>query len=199
MSEPLLKAIIQLFAIVAKEDAVTEQERKQIQAFLLDHLNKNSVDRYLTEFDAYCDSIINVNNLEEERDQIAAICGKINQELTQKQKTVIILELVSIILADEHISEREQELVKSIGKSFNISEREINLIEKFVIGREVESFDYPEVLIIDGSVKELQSVKHLTREGMSGFIVILYLNESDTYFLKYFGNENIYLKSRLFF
>ena len=47
MSEPLLKAIIQLFAIVAKEDTVTEQERTQIQAFLNDHLNKNSVARYL--------------------------------------------------------------------------------------------------------------------------------------------------------
>ncbi|MEQ9166663.1 MAG: hypothetical protein RLO12_10425, partial [Fulvivirga sp.] len=57
MSEPFLKAIIQLFAIVAKEDEVTKQEREQIEAFLLEHLNKNAVARYLKEFDTYCDTI----------------------------------------------------------------------------------------------------------------------------------------------
>ena len=193
MSEPLLKAIIQLFAIVAKEDAVTEQEREQIKAFLNDHLNKNSVERYLTEFDLYCETIINVSDLEEERKHIADICNEINKELTQKQKIVIILELVGIILADGHISDREQELVKSIGQSFNISEKEIELIETFVISKEPNSFDHPEVLIIDGSQQKLKSVKHVTRDGMSGFVALLHLSEADAYFLKYFGDENVYL------
>ena len=193
MSEPLLKAIIQLFAIVAKEDTVTEQERTQIQAFLNDHLNKNSVARYLQEFDEYCASIIALKDLEKERLHITDICNKINQELTQKQKIVIILELVSIILADGHISDREQELVKSIAESFNISEKDTALIELFVTGKEVDSFDHPEVLIIDGSNKKLSAVKHLTREGMTGFIAVLHLTEADTYFIKYLGDENIYL------
>ncbi|MEM6524743.1 MAG: ATP-binding cassette domain-containing protein [Bacteroidota bacterium] len=193
MSEPLLKAIVKLFAIVAKEDAVTEQERNQIEAFLNDHLNKKSVEKYLNEFDSYCETIINVNDLEEERKRIGDLCSEINRELTQKQKIVIILELVGIILADGHISDREQELVKSIGQSFNISENEIELIETFVTGREPNEFDHPEVLIIDGSEKKLKSVKHLTREGMSGFIALLHLVKADAYFLKYFGSENVYL------
>ena len=33
MSEPLLKAILRLFALVAKEDEVTDQERDQIEYF----------------------------------------------------------------------------------------------------------------------------------------------------------------------
>ena len=37
MSETLLKIIIRLFAIVAKEDDVTEDERAVMQEFLLDH------------------------------------------------------------------------------------------------------------------------------------------------------------------
>ncbi|MEM7108526.1 MAG: ATP-binding cassette domain-containing protein [Bacteroidota bacterium] len=193
MSEPLLKAIIKLFAIAAKEDTVTEQERNQIEAFLKDHLNKNSVEKYLTEFDSYCDTIIKVDDLEEERSRIATICGEINRELTQKQKIVIILELVGIILADGHISDREQELVKSIGQTFNISEKEIELIEMFVTAREKNTFDQPEVLIIDGGEQKLRSVKHLSRPGMHGFVALLYLKNADAYFLKYFGDENIYL------
>ena len=34
MSEQLLKAILRLFAVVAKEDEVTDQERDQIRIFL---------------------------------------------------------------------------------------------------------------------------------------------------------------------
>ena len=34
MSEPVLKAIMRLFALVAKEDKVTRQERDHIQVFV---------------------------------------------------------------------------------------------------------------------------------------------------------------------
>ena len=58
MSEALLTAIIKLFAIVAKEDEVTKDERDQIEAFLKDNLNDKSVAGYLKQFDEYSDSII---------------------------------------------------------------------------------------------------------------------------------------------
>ena len=41
MSEALLKAILRLFAVVAKEGEVTRQERDQIRVFLDDHLSQN--------------------------------------------------------------------------------------------------------------------------------------------------------------
>ncbi|MEP2772964.1 MAG: ATP-binding cassette domain-containing protein [Fulvivirga sp.] len=195
MSEPLLKAIIQLFAIVAKEDDVTQQERDQIEAFLLENLNRNAVDKYLKDFDAYSDSIIISKNvdIEEEHQRIDKICGKINQELTQKQKVVIILELMTIILADGHISEREKELVYAIGNSFNIGEEEINLINKFVVGREAQEFDSDHMLVVDNSNYDSPVFKHLQREDINGLICFLHLQEADTYFVKYLGNSTLYL------
>ncbi|MDX1627456.1 MAG: hypothetical protein R3345_02085, partial [Fulvivirga sp.] len=91
MSEPLLKAIIQLFAIVAKEDDVTQQEREQIKAFLAENLNKNAVDRYLNQFDEYSDSIVigQAVDIKEEQQRIEKFCGRIKKELTQTQKVVI--------------------------------------------------------------------------------------------------------------
>ena len=43
MSEPLLKAILRLFAAVAKEGEVTRQERDQIRTFLEEHLSLSAV------------------------------------------------------------------------------------------------------------------------------------------------------------
>ncbi|ELR73207.1 ABC-2 type transporter family [Fulvivirga imtechensis AK7] len=195
MSEPLLKAIIQLFAIVAKEDKVTDQERDQIEAFLFDHLNKNAVAHYLKLFDTYSDSIIIDENIdiEEEQKRIQAICAQINEELTQKQKVVIILELMGIILADGYISEREEELVASIGSAFNVSEEEIELIKIFVVGKELKDFSSESILIVDGNKRTDPPFKHLYREGLNGFISILHLEKADTYFIKYQGNSDLYL------
>ncbi|GAA0894195.1 ATP-binding cassette domain-containing protein [Fulvivirga kasyanovii] len=195
MSEPLLKAIIQLFAIVAKEDEVTTQERDQIEAFLVDHLNKNAVPQFLKEFDEYSDSIIidDTIDIEEEQRRIEGICVRINEGLTQKQKVVIILELMGIILADGHISKREEELLRSIGSSFNVSKEEIDLIKKFVIGKSHEDFDAPNILIIDAKKYDNPAFKHLKREGLNGFIAILHLAKADTYFIKYQGSTDLYL------
>lgn len=195
MSEPLLKAIIQLFAIVAKEDEVTDQERDQIEAFLHDHLNKNAVAHYLKRFDEYSESIVIEKNVDiiEEQKRIKSICSHINEELTQKQKVVIILELMVIILADGHISKREEELVRSIGSAFNISEEEVELIKTFVIGTAHEDFTSEKVLIIDSQQHQQAHYKHLFREGLKGFIAILHLEKADTYFIKYQGTSDVYL------
>jgi len=40
MSEPLLKAILRLFAVVAGDGEVTHQERDQIRRFLDEHLSE---------------------------------------------------------------------------------------------------------------------------------------------------------------
>ena len=195
MSEPLLKAIIQLFAIVAKEDEVTAQERDQIEAFLNDHLNKNAVTKYLHSFDRYCDSIISGPEVDtkEEQKRILEICRQINAELTQKQKVVIILELMGIILADGHISEREDELVKTIGSAFNVSENEIMSINKFVVGKTQDELDIDNLLIVDEFDKKGKHCYHLQREGLKGLIAILHLNQADTYFVKYQGPSDVYL------
>jgi ABC transport system ATP-binding/permease protein len=195
MSEPLLKAIIQLFAIVAKEDEVTTQERDQIEAFLIDHLNKNAVGRYLQEFDDYCSTIQigpDVDTREEQK-RITAICQQINAELTQKQKVVIVLELMGIILADEHISPREDELVKTIGSAFNVSTIDIDTIKKFVIGKTPDELQLESVLIVDDEEHLKPTFNHLRRKGLKGFIALLHLDIADTYFIKYHGSADVFL------
>jgi hypothetical protein len=52
MSEELLKAIIQLFAIVTRE-RITEDERNKIKEFLSLHLNRDAVKFYLNLFDEF--------------------------------------------------------------------------------------------------------------------------------------------------
>ncbi|MGK7389738.1 MAG: ATP-binding cassette domain-containing protein [Candidatus Cyclobacteriaceae bacterium M2_1C_046] len=195
MSEPLLQAIMRLFAIVAKEDNITKQEHEQIRSFLMDHLNKDAVNHYLEQFDSYINNIITSDSSkEQEYKNVQKICKKINAELTQKQKTVIILELISIIIADGHISEREDELVKIIGDQLNIRNEEIDLIKKFIEGTTPEELNAKSILFISEANPLPNGEYHfLSRKGLTGFISLLHLEATDTYFIKHIGNADLFL------
>jgi len=195
MSEALLQAIIKLFAIVAKEDEVTADERTQIQEFLNEHLNEKAVPSYIKEFDDYCTSLpTGAGHHEQELANINDLCAKVNQELTQQQKIVIILELIRIILADGEISKREDELVTNIGKAFNVSKEDIDDIKSYVIGKTEKDLAFEHVLIVNNQ-KETKSEKyhHISRPQLHGLITILRLSYVDTYFIKYIGNSDLYL------
>ncbi|HEX8038288.1 MAG TPA: ATP-binding cassette domain-containing protein, partial [Chryseosolibacter sp.] len=190
MSEAILKAILRLFAVVAKEGDVTRQERDQIRIFLQEHLSQFTVEPFLNFFD----EISGQQGTGGDIQKIQQLCSEINPELTQKQKIVIILELVSIIQADGHISDTEKRLVNLIGESFKISQPEIDAINLFVLGKTGLETDHEQILIVDASeVSPYTKAKHFYRENLDGFIAILYLREYGIYFMKYIGHSEVYL------
>jgi len=193
MSEPLLRAIIELFAIVAKEDDVTQSERDSIEEFLLDHLNENKAKEYISQFDEAANRILTSSGpkRDEFRD-IEKICAHINLELTFQQKVILILNLVELILADGYISEMEDKLVNKIGEEFNINKSDIDTITRFLQGKTKEELASEKVLIVDGSPDSEQPL-HIQKEGLRGFMAFLYLPSSGFYFVKYLGNMDIFL------
>ncbi len=191
MSEPVLKAIMRLFALVAKEDSVTKQEREHIQTFLADHLNQKSVATHLHLFDEYCVEYTKSTGLQED-DLINSICKDINKEVDQKQKTVIMIELMCIILADGSISDQESKLATKIGSSFNINHADIELIKIYVSSNSASSSSHEDILIIDSKTKTGEN-KHIFRKELDGFISILFMRSTSIYFFKYIGHSDVYL------
>ena len=193
MSEPVLNAIMRLFALVAKEDLITKQEREHVQVFLSDHLSKKAMESQLRLFDEFAVEVSEKMGEGNEAGIIAQICSSINQEVAQKQKVVIVIELMSVILADGTITDRERSLAQLICKEFNINEADLSLIEKYVLSPTAEQSDDPNVLIISSEKSNLSQSKYIQRGHLDGFISILYVRSSDTFFFKYLGNTDVYL------
>jgi ABC-type multidrug transport system ATPase subunit/uncharacterized tellurite resistance protein B-like protein len=195
MSEPLLKAILRLFAVVAKEDQVTHQERDQIRNFLQDHLSRSAVETYTTKFDGYVQALPpTTEELSATLKRIEKLCSEVNLELTQKQKVVILLELLTIVQADEQITPREEELVNAIGANFKVSQTEIDAIKKFVLGKNASQLDHDHFLIIDAAPEgSLKKAHHLRRKELDGFVAIVYIEQVEIYFIKYLGGSDVYL------
>ena len=206
MSEELLKAIVQLFAIVAKE-RITEDERANIKEFLSLHLNQEATRYYLNLFDDFCkankrliEPSLNVDDatLEfvDDWSQIIQIAKKVNQALTTQQKAVLAIKIIELCYADGQLSERQSNLIYYIGEALKIPKRDIKAMSTFVQGQDIEELASKNILVIDeGSGGAEFPGPRITAKDLTGLIAILRLADIETYLIKYLGITPLYLNS----
>ncbi len=188
MSEEILKAIIQLLAIVAKEDQVTLDEKASIKNFLLESLSKDDADRYFEFFE----SLIVDNQVDSDKDkeELDRVCNHINSGQTNQQKIVVILKLMELIAADGKITKRESELLYYISDQLKINRNLTDLVKAFVIFQERSKIVSSNILIADNGSNEIpEKCKHLKVNTLEGFIFILRVPDLEVYFAKYVGSE----------
>jgi ABC transport system ATP-binding/permease protein len=205
MSEELLKAILQLFAIVARE-RVTDAERANIKEFLGLHLNREATNYYLKLFDEFVatnqiDERQDLSNVDHDTQQfvddwakIMRIVKQVNQALTMQQKVVLVVKIIELVNADDDISERQANLVFYIGQSLRIPQSDIQALESFVTGYDIDDLASKDVLIIDEGSGEYPGPR-IIEKNLTGLIAILRLQDADTYFIKYLGITTVYLNS----
>lgn len=209
MSEELLKAIIQLFAIVAKE-RITDDERTNIKDFLSLHLNQEGTRYFLNLFDEFVKANRKVEGAQvssaDETQQfvddwahIMQISKKVNQALTMQQKTVMVIKIIELVFADGHISERQENLIFYIGEALKIPLKDLQAMRTFVNGQDVEELNSKSILIIDeGSGDFKHSGPRIISKNLTGLIAVLRLSETETYFVKYLGITSLYINSQPF-
>jgi ABC-type multidrug transport system ATPase subunit len=209
MSEELLRAVIQLFAIVARE-RITDDERNDVKEFLGLHLNREAIKYYLDLFDNYCAKnelrgSSEVMQLDEETQQfvgdwskIIEIAKKVNQALTVQQKLVLIVKIVELVFADFHISERQENLIYYIGQALKIPQSDVKALRDFVMGQDIDELASKNVLVIDeGSDEKVYPGPRIIEKNLNGLVAILHLSDAEAYFIKYLGISGLYLNSIL--
>ena len=206
MSEELLKAIIQLFAIVTR-DQISDDQRNNIKEFLGLHLNRDAIKFYLNLFDQFAASyqqeepVENTSSLDQETQQfvddwakIMQITKKVNQALTTQQKLVLIVKIIELVFSDNEISDRQSNLIFYIGQALKIDQSEVKELQDFVTGQDIDELASKHVLVIDeGYDEKVHPGPRIIEKNMTGLIAILKLSE--TYFIKYLGISVIYLNS----
>lgn len=191
MSEVVLDAILRLFAVVARQDEVNHQEREQIRQFLLDHVNELRAEEYLSRFIRYSGDNRSTD-LNDEKQSLEKICSSLVAEVTQRQKLIILVELIRIVLADENLTTREYELVKLVADTFKISSDELSLIQLFLKAVRAEELNNPRFLVISAESKASEC-KHILRKHLNGILAVAYFPGVDLYFIKYAGKDNVFL------
>ena len=207
MSEEILKALMQLFAIIAKQDEGVESTQVEyVKNFLLQQLNDENVKEYYTLFSEYSGLVESENEPENDEEKntrkltsvrdsvrILGLCKKINKTLTQKQKVVVLVRLFEIVNADRKFSDQRMQIINTVADVFKVAKDEFFSIESFVIRNEASELDDSNILIINDRHDELRSAKKIPTKHLHGNIFVLKINSVDLYFLKYTGNEDLFL------
>lgn len=211
MSEEILKALTQLFAIITKQDGgVTEKERNFVISFFQQELDQDSIKEYLELYDQFAGYGEEVKEEDEDeskkkkrkltsvRDSVRtlAICKKINKTLTQKQKVVVLIKLLELVSADNNFTPQRMEIIDTVSTVFNIIKNEFKLIESFVIKQKSSELkEFEEILAVSDETS-IEQTLHVHAD-IKGEILFMAVPSVDMYFVKYTGNEEINLNGFL--
>lgn len=215
MSEEILKALTQLFAIITKQDeGVTDIERSFVITFFQERLNKECVKEYLDLYEGFLvekkkrirktetgvskERSRKRSQLTSMKDSVRtlAICKKINKTLTQKQKVIVLLELLELVNSDQNFSPQRKEILNTVSTVFNISKSDYDSAEQFVINNNLVNLNSKEI-IYASHINDASDKRNLHSEMMNGHLFFLNIKSVDLYFLKYNGSDEISLNGQM--
>lgn len=199
MSEEILRALTQLFAIITKQDdGVSERERQFVIRFFEQELDHASVPEYIALYDQFSEYKKDGQGesgrvrLTSVKDSVRTlgICRKINKTLTQKQKVVVLVKLFELVGLERNYTSQRMEILKTVSDVFNIAAGEFTLIGDFVAQEDLAVLNSSDILVANadsGPAAESQRHNHL---HIAGSLVFLRVRSVDMYFVKYLGDES---------
>jgi ABC transport system ATP-binding/permease protein len=210
MSEPILKALMQLFALIGDihdDTVVTAREKNIVRLFLSRHLNNDLIEKYMVLFEEYLsqfnsERVVKGSLQDRKRTslnamKILSICERINEELHQKQKVYVLVKLVDFISLGSEITENELDFLQTVGKAFHVPDNEYMSIKSLILNSLNEFNDFSRILVIDSNLSSpSEEIKHLCVAGLKGTLVFLHIPSTNTYIMRYYGNEDLYLNGQ---
>jgi len=210
MSEQILKALMQLFAIIARPQSNRHDRRIVVENFLRRQLNSELVNEYLDLFDNYYAINQNKSSLDLKNNKrtssssvkVLVICTEINEELTQKQKIILLFQLLEFIKADsptiEEITEQELQFVSTVSDTFNIQQTEFEQLKNFVLYSFDQAPDSDKIAIINSQRNSSDGPEiHIFYEGLEGQLRVLNVLSASIYLIRYIGPSEMYLNGQL--
>src|SRR6478609_2286697 len=195
MSEEILKALTQLFAIITKQDGgVTENERQFVINFFQQELDHDSVKEYVQLYDDFSGY-----GKEEERNKLTSvkdsvktlgICKKINKTLTQKQKVIVLIKLIELVESDHHFTQQRMEIINTVSTVFNIGPDEYKLIETFVVATNIQEMNFQDILVANNQEPQPGGLQKHTHAHIEGNLFFMRVRSVDMYFAQYLGEES---------
>jgi len=222
MSESILNALMQLFALIANSAGVTARGRKIVDTFLRQHLSARLVNDYLNLFESYVDFferdiLEHAPEGENRRDAIIEyirkVCYQIRKGLPQGDRIIVFLKLLEFVTEDNKITPLEKDVVETVSSCFNIDPVEGRNLEYFIYHTDCEEIDPAYLIIVEShsriredlleglwveeNMPEWLEESHLIyNEKIGGRLIFLHLPSVGCFVMRYFGKNELYLDGK---
>lgn len=205
-----------LFAIIAKVDDSPESNRDQetitstagqriVKGFLKSELSSDHIQTYLSIFENQVVSTRKIHskkNIEKRNAlhsvKILKICNQINKELTQRQKTIVLLRIMEFIQLEGHITNRELNFFETVADSFHINPEEAGKI-KYLIRFDGQEYKDEENILYCSSkyLKGFKKSKYVLDLGLDRDLIIIQVKSIRSFFFKYIGKDELFVNGQL--
>jgi ABC-type multidrug transport system fused ATPase/permease subunit len=205
MSEEILKALMQLFGLIAKQDGgVESNESEYVRAFLKQQLNTEAVHEYYSLFLKHAEvknktgdnGKIQLTSMKDSV-KILGICKKINRKLNKEQKVVVLVRLYELINTDRKFTEQRMAIINTVADVFKLPKDEVENIETFIVHNDMRKLDRKMILVLSENEHKPKNAIYIRSHGLHGNIIILKIESSNLYFIRYTGNQELFLNGLL--
>ncbi|MDZ7738819.1 MAG: ATP-binding cassette domain-containing protein [Bacteroidales bacterium] len=202
MSEEILKALMQLFALIIKQDGgVLSSEREYVVTFLKKQVSHDTVNDYLELFDRDVGPLMDhapdtENKPPSVKDsvKIFSICKQINRTLNQSQKVVVLMRLYELVNADKRFTLQRMNIINTVAEVFRILPEEFKSIERFIKQDTDEDPGDSSILVLRQKSKCADCDQDKGDDKMvSDLILVLWIKSVDLYFIKYYSVNQLFL------
>lgn len=206
MSERILRALMQMFSIIAKVDGINSTGRQIVESFLKQQLSAEQVVTYLKIFDEYIESSQTASKKKEgaakrtslNSVKVLKICTQINQELEQPQKVIVLVRLLEFIHSSNEISEQENEFVLTVADTFNIPHEEFLALKSFIEDQHNIVPNSSNILVINNTENGYNNAcKHIFCDALTNDVRIIQIQSVAMYVLRIYGNTELQLNGQI--
>ena len=181
MSEEILRALMQLFALITKQDGgIGEKEIEYVSRFLVQQIGVDSARDYLQIYKE------TAGDSEEQKPtsvldsvRVLKLCKQISKTINQRQKVVVLVRILELVNARYKLTEQRMGIVKTVADIFRIDKDEYQSIFTFVTEDAIEAFHHENLLVVSSHIPEP--------------VFFIRVPSVELYFMKYSGTQECYL------
>ncbi len=196
MSEEILRAMMELFALIVKQDrGMLQEEMDFVSAFLTKQLSHQSADEFMGLFLKNAGPLQQIGEQSESvtasvRDSVRIYnnCKTINKTLSQEQKVIVLMRCFELVDSNKQYTPQRMNIINTIAEVFGISQQEFNSIMRFVKEEERGAFTDPSMLVICAGTPSCDE------HYLGPFSVFLKIASVNLYFLRCFGSDTSLIK-----
>jgi ABC-type multidrug transport system ATPase subunit len=191
MNRKILKALVQLFALVSRPGENAGRERSVVESFLKRQSGGEQLEEYLREFDELVAELHRSTDETHARKRRSAssvkvlfICTQINEELTHSQKCLVYLRLIEFLSASGEIDTPHLDFALTVASIFTIPDDETEACLKFAGNSPQDSDSDACLWIYQSNEKPKGNIRELKVEGLEAEMLVLYLKSAGSFYLR---------------
>ncbi|MFP4041601.1 MAG: ATP-binding cassette domain-containing protein, partial [Bacteroidales bacterium] len=203
MNNPVIKIIVQLFAIFVNIDKNYNKEEVVdiLHSYLSHYLTENKLQEFVTMFQfynsQYADKIPkNFNkDISIKSVKILRLVDSLNKSLIHSEKIFLFSHLVELLKLKHSVLPDEKDILNTIARSFKIPDEEIDDLTTFILEgcEKVNNKERLLVVTADESGAERRSLHFIKRHNLSGEICFLHILSANLFIFYYYGEDNLFL------